>query len=257
MKAMLAALQFLTILPLPRNLDLGERAIGQGIWFFPVVGLLAGAAVAALDYGASQVLPPLPAGALVVIALLIVSGGLHVDGLADTADGFFSSRPKERILEIMRDSRSGPMALAAVFCVLSLKLSAVASLPAQPPLQRAGVIVLMALAGRCALVFQLNLLPYARTDGGLCTVFAKAKSRLQALWAFAFLAAASWWLPGLGGLEGLAVVAGTLLVAGLFALHCRRKIGGFTGDTLGAACELTELVPVLVAAGWLHAKGAA
>jgi len=253
-KAMLAALQFLTILPLPRNLDLGERALGQGIWFFPVVGLLAGAAVAALDYGVSRVLPPLPAGALTVIALLIVSGGLHLDGLADTADGFLSSRPRERILEIMHDSRSGPMAVAAVVCVLSLKLSAVAALPAQPPLQRAGVIVLMALAGRCALLFQLNFLPYARKDGGLCTVFAKAKSKLQVLWALAFLAAAGWFLLEL---EGVAVVAGTLLLAGLFALYCYRKIGGFTGDTLGAACELTELIPPLVAAGWLHAKGAA
>ena len=176
-RAMLAALQFLTILPLPRDLDLGTRALGQGVWFFPVVGLLIGVAVAALDFGLGQILPQLPASALVVIALLLVSGGLHVDGLADTADGFFSSRPKERILEIMHDSRSGPMAVAAVVCVLSLKLSALASLPAQPPLQRAGVIVLMALAGRCALVFQINLLPYARTEGGLCTVFAQAKSR--------------------------------------------------------------------------------
>jgi len=253
-KAMLAALQFLTILPLPRGLDLGTRAIGQGIWFFPVVGLLIGIAVAALDFGVSRILPPWPASALVVIALLIVSGGLHVDGLADTADGFFSSRPKERILEIMRDSRSGPMAVAAVVCVLSLKLSALASLAAEPALQRAGAIVLMALAGRCALVFQLILLPYARTEGGLCTVFAQAKSPLQGAWALAWLAAASWLLLGLAG---VAVAAGVLLAGGLFALLCYRKIGGFTGDTLGAACELTELVPALVLAGWLHAKVAA
>jgi len=251
--SMLSALQFLTILPLPRDLDLGTRALGQSVWFFPVVGLLIGVAVAALDFGLSQILPPLPAGALAVIALLLVSGGLHVDGLADTADGFFSSRPKARILEIMRDSRSGPMAVAAVVCVLSLKWSALAAVPAQPPLQRAGVVVLMALAGRCALVFQINLLPYARTEG-LCTVFAQAKSPLQAVWALAWLAVASWWL-----LEwaGVAVIAGALLAGALFALHCYRKIGGFTGDTLGAACELTELVPALVLAGWLHAKVAA
>jgi adenosylcobinamide-GDP ribazoletransferase len=154
----------------------------------------------------------------------------------------------------MRDSRSGPMAVAAVVCVLSLKLSALASLPAEPALQRAGAIVLMALAGRCALVFQLILLPYARTEGGLCTVFAQAKSPLQGAWALAWLAAASWLLLGLAG---VAVAAGVLLAGGLFALLCYRKIGGFTGDTLGAACELTELVPALVLAGWLHAKVAA
>ncbi|MCY3024071.1 MAG: adenosylcobinamide-GDP ribazoletransferase [Planctomycetota bacterium] len=249
MKAFLAAFQFLTVLPV--RMDLGERAIGQGIWFFPVVGLLLGAAVAALDYALGHVLPAAPASVVVVIALLLVSGGLHVDGLADTADGFFSSRPKQQILEIMRDSRSGPMAIAALVCVLGLKMAAVTSVPAQPQFQRAAVILLMALAGRCALVFQLNLLPYARSEGGLGSAFVKARSWLQVVWALALLAAASWFLLGVAG---AAVFAGVLLATVLFALHCYRKIGGFTGDTLGAACELTELVPALVMAGWLHAK---
>jgi len=250
-KAALAALQFLTILPLPRSVDLGERAIGRGIWFFPVVGLLIGAAVAGLDYGVSRLLPSLPASVIAVTALLFVSGGLHIDGLADTADGFCSSRPKERILEIMRDSRSGPMAVAAVVCVLSLKMAALHSVPAQPELQRASTILLTALAGRCALVFQLNLLPYARTEGGLGTAFVKAKSRLQPVWALAVLAAACWFLLGR---VGAAIVVGALVVSALFALHCHRKIGGFTGDTLGAACELTELVPALVVASCWHAE---
>jgi adenosylcobinamide-GDP ribazoletransferase len=253
-KAALAAFQFLTILPLPRNLDLGERAIGRGIWFFPVVGLLIGAAVAGLDFGLSQLLPPLPESVLLVCALLLVSGGLHVDGLADTADGFFSSRPRERILEIMKDSRSGPMAIAALVCVLCLKMAALASLPTQPWLQRAGAVVLMPLAGRCALVFQLNLLPYARAEGGLASAFVKARHGLQPVWAMAVLAGASWLLLGLAG---VAVVVGVLLTNVLFAWYCHRKIRGFTGDTLGAACELTEVAVALVVAGWLHAKVAA
>lgn len=251
MKAALAALQFLTILPFPRSLDLGERAVGRGIWFFPLVGLLIGVAVAALDLGLNRILPSLPVSVISIAALVLVSGGLHVDGLADTADGFFSSRPKERILEIMKDSRSGPMAVAALICVLGLKMAALACIPPLLDSWRAAAILLMALAGRCALVFQLNLLPYARSEGGLGTVFVKARSWLQAVLALAVLGGASWWLLGLAG---AGVTAGTLLVSCLFALCCYRKIGGFTGDTLGAACELTELVPPLVVAGWLHGE---
>jgi adenosylcobinamide-GDP ribazoletransferase len=252
-KPFLGALQFLTILPLPRNLDVGQKALGQGVWFFPVVGLLIGAAVAGVDYGVSGVLPAMPASVIVVVLLLLISGGLHLDGLADTADGFLSSRPRERILEIMKDSRSGPMAIAAVVCVLSLKMTSVAPLEKALDHQRTSAILLMALAGRCALVFQLNLLPYARKDG-LGLVFFNSRSRLQAVWALVLLTAASWFLLRRVGVD---IVAGVVLVNALFALLCYRKIGGFTGDTLGAACELSEIVPPLVLAGWLHVHAAA
>jgi len=247
MKPFLAALQFLTILPFPVSIKTEERDLTRSVPFFPVVGLLIGAGAAALDYGLLPLFPPLVCSVLVVVALLSASGGLHIDGLADTADGFFSSRPRERILEIMKDSRSGPMAVAGVVCVLSLKIAALASVAAP----RWPAILLMALAGRCALVIQMVILPYAKAEGGLGTVFKKGCSWWHVLWAVAVLGVAGWlacdW-------AGLAAGGSAVLVTLLFSAWCYRKIGGLTGDTLGAACELAEIVPALALVAWTHGK---
>ena len=127
MKRFLAAIQFLTILPLPGAWHPDERALGGSLPFFPVVGLGIGAAVALSDWGLGRLFPVGVTSVLAVILLIAASGGLHIDGLADTADGFFSSRPRERILEIMRDSRTGPMGVAAIVCVVALKIALIAS----------------------------------------------------------------------------------------------------------------------------------
>ena len=180
------------------------------------------------------------------MALLVLTGGFHLDGLADTADGFMSSRPRERILEIMKDSRTGPMGVAAVASVLLLKVSLLASVtgPFRPVL-----IVLMPVAGRSAMVMVMAFLPYARPEGGLGSVFMRSRSPLQALWAFFFLLATGWLAAGLLGVAaGLAAALGTALAA----LYTYRKIGGITGDTLGATCEIVELIPLLAAAAWIH-----
>lgn len=165
-----------------------------------------------------------------------------MDGLADTADGFFSSRRRERMLEIMKDSRSGPMGVMAVVSVIVLKCAALASTPTA---FRWSVLFLTPLAGRCALVLQMSMLSYARTEGGLASVFSPKRwmipMAVSVLAAVSFLAA---------GLAGLTAAAASVAVTFLFSLWCRRKIGGFTGDTLGAACELAELTPALVAASW-------
>jgi adenosylcobinamide-GDP ribazoletransferase len=245
MKRLLAAIQFLTILPLPRGFSPDERALGGSLPFFPVVGLGIGAAVAFIDRGAGLLLPAGVTSVLSVILLIAASGGLHIDGLADTADGFFSARPRERVLEIMRDSRTGPMGVAAIVCVVALKIALIASV-ASPG--RAWVLLLTPIAGRCALLVQMALLPYARPEG-LARVFHQNRSPRHLLWAAAFLTAAG---AIAGGIPGLAAAGASLLFALLFAAYVRRKIGGLTGDTLGAACEWTELAPALVASAWLH-----
>lgn len=168
MRSFLAAMQFLTIFSAPTRWRGGERDLARSVYFFPAVGLLLGALMAALDYGLGLVFPRPLTSVFVVIALLWASGGLHIDGLADTADGFFSSRSRERMLEIMKDSRSGPMGVAAVVCVVSLKIAAVASLPTGVRWQ---AILLIPLAGRCSIVVMMALLPYVRSEGGLATVF--------------------------------------------------------------------------------------
>jgi len=244
MKRFLAALQFLTIVPLPRRFAPDEEALGGALAFFPLVGLLIGALVALADAALSRLLPLAVTSVFTVILLVAASGALHLDGLADTADGFFSSRPRERILAIMKDSRTGPMGVFAIASVLVLKVVLVASL--ESPF-RWWVLLLMPLAGRAALLVQFTLLPYARPEGGLASLFHSRRSRGHLVWAAALLLGAGTWA---GGLAGLCAAGLSLLFALLFAAYCRRKIGGLTGDTLGAACELTEIAPPLLAAAW-------
>jgi adenosylcobinamide-GDP ribazoletransferase len=250
MKRFLAALQFLTILPLPRGLSPDERALGGSIPFFPAVGLGIGATIALMDWGLGFLFPVGVTSVFAVILLIAVSGGLHTDGLADTADGFFSSRPRERILEIMRDSRTGPMGVAAIVCVVALKIALIASVSGP---SRAWVLLLTPVAGRSALLIQMALLPYARPEGGLAGIFHRNRSRGHALWALAVLLAVGYLA---GCMPGLIAGGSAFLAALLFAAYSFRRIGGLTGDTLGAACELTELVPALVASAWLYGGGA-
>jgi adenosylcobinamide-GDP ribazoletransferase len=243
-KPLLAAIQFLTIIPFPKSFVSGEKDLEKSVTFFPVVGLLIGLIIAAIDYVIGFILPPYPACAVTVIVLTAISGGLHMDGLADTADGFFSARPRDKILEIMKDSRTGVMGVIAVVFVILLKFSLLISL-ALP--YRFGIIMLMPLAGRCSLVIMMTALPYVRSEGGLATVFSSGKTSLNVLWVSAFLIFAGW--IALQGI-GLAACLISLIGAVLFSLYCFFKIGGYTGDTLGAMCEITEIVPALVAVIW-------
>ena len=249
MKRFLAAIQFLTILPLPAGWSPDARALGGSLPFFPVVGLAIGMVVTLADGVLGQILPLAVTSVLTVILLIAASGALHLDGLADTADGLFSARPRERVLEIMHDSRTGPMGVAAIVSVLALKIAHFTSLAAP---ERWWILVLTPVAGRCALLLHLSLLPYLRPEGGLATVFHQNRSRGQALWAILFLL-------GLGtlsgGFAGFLAAAAAALAALLLAAYLRRRLGGLTGDTLGAACELTELAPALAAAALLGGVG--
>lgn len=245
MSPFFAALGFLSILPLPARWRGGEAELARCLPWFPAVGLLIGGAATCLGAALGWLLPPQPAAALVVIAMFWISGGLHLDGLADTADGFFSARSRERMLEIMRDSRTGPMGVIAVVSVLIVKVAALASLPAH---QRWTALLLAPLAGRTALVLLMAMLPYARS-GGLATIFIKQRSRPAALLAIMVLSIIG---ALAAGLAGMMTAVATLAVVAAFAVQCRRKIGGLTGDTLGAACELAETAALLVAAAAAH-----
>ena len=156
MKRLLAAIRFLTILPIPGSWGTAEADLAGSVAFFPVVGLLLGAIAAAAAWGIAQVAPPMVAAALVIVLLLSFSGCLHLDGLADTADGFLSCRRREQILEIMKDSRVGSMGLVVVTCVLLVKFAALASLP---PARFWPAVLFAPLAGRAAICVHLACCP--------------------------------------------------------------------------------------------------
>jgi len=240
MQRFLAAIRFLTIIPIPGKMGHDDASLSGSLPFFPLVGLLIGAVVAVLSRGLMVLFPQPVVAVLMVVVLLAISGGLHLDGLSDTADGFFSSRSRERMLEIMRDSRAGAMGVMAIVLVLALKIAALAAMP----LERMGwAVFLMPIAGRVALLACMALLPYARPEGGLATLFYSQSSKVRAIWGTVLLC-----LAGLltSGRIGLIACLLAMVFIFLFTLYCRKKIGGATGDTLGAGCELAETMIALV-----------
>jgi adenosylcobinamide-GDP ribazoletransferase len=247
MKGFFSALRFMTILPVPGKAGHGVER--NSPYFFPLVGLVLGGILAGVDQLLIRVLPVMPASACLVLLLAVLTGGLHLDGLADSADGLFSGRPAERALAIMRDSRTGPMGVAALTLVLILKVTLLASVTGPV---RTGLLVLMPLAGRSGIITVMAVLRYLRPQG-LAADFGANKG--LAVLAFVGLAVAGWLLLGVAG-----VAAGLLsgAVALLLAWYFQCRLGGYTGDLLGATCEIVELVPILFLAAWTfsHRGGA-
>lgn len=238
-----AAFRFLTILPFPGSFgSAGEDLRGSLPWF-SLVGLVLGGITAAGAWLAWQFLPVPVAAVALTFFLLSFSGAMHLDGLADTADGFFSARGRQEMLAIMRDSRIGVMGVAALVLVLLFKIACLGAL-SQDAVVRAGLLI--PLAGRTALILMVTLLPYVRVEGGLATTLYVGRSSWAVLLALAVLVVAGY---AALSLSGIAAVAAAMLAVLVFAWYCRRKIGGATGDTLGASCELAEAMVALVLAG--------
>lgn len=249
MRGLVAAIRFLTVFPLPGRWGADERSLAGSVPFFPFVGLLIGAVAGAAAWGLAFALPPAPAAALVALLLALASRGLHLDGMADTMDGLLGGATREKALEIMRDSRIGTMGAGAVFAILLLKTSALASLEGDAFWRGA---FLAPVAGRTALVLAMALMPYVRPKGGLGTAFYRNRPRKSAFFALGILAAAGWLAAGSAGLASSAAgMAGALLLA----LWARAKIGGATGDTLGAGCEAAETFALLFFCGWMRVAG--
>ena len=233
----MAAFRFLTIIPMPTSFGSTAEDLENSSVFFPIIGLVLGGVAWGAAWCLWLILPPFVAATTLTILLLSFSGALHLDGLADTADGFFSSRPREKILEIMRDSRIGVMGVVALWLILMLKVSSLSSLSG---IEAAKAAFLMPLAGRCALVIMMALLPYVRSEGLGIRLYSHktawtAVSGAGALFLMSFL------LQGMAGVV-LAGLVMTMLL--LFCFFCYYKIGGATGDTLGAACEISEAAVV-------------
>jgi adenosylcobinamide-GDP ribazoletransferase len=242
-KQFIAAIRFLTPLPVYGSWGAAEADLAGSVGFFPLVGLMIGALAAGLAWGMSIVAPPMVVAAVLVVFLLASSGALHMDGLSDSADGMLSSRPRERILEIMKDSHVGAMGVIAIICVLLVKFAALASVD---PGRLWAVALVIPLAGRCSIVVQMALLQYVRPEG-LGKVFCRKRPVVSACLAVVILTGACVCLFGLKGLlvAGCGLIA-TLLLSGYF----HRKIGGCTGDTFGAGCEIVEAVAALIPAAY-------
>jgi adenosylcobinamide-GDP ribazoletransferase len=238
MKAFLLALQFLTCFPVSLKTAPGPADWGRSALAYPLVGLLIGLLLAGLQHFVGHA-DPLLLAALLTATWALITGGLHLDGLADSADAWVGGHgDRERTLAIMKDPRSGPAAVSTLALVLLLKFVALAALV------KAGAwpaLLLAPVLGRSALVALLLSTPYIR-PGGMGSAMSAHLPRAAAVLGL-LLAAAGALVAGKIGALALAVAVAAWL--GLRWMMLRR-LGGMTGDTLGAAVELTE-VAVLVA----------
>jgi adenosylcobinamide-GDP ribazoletransferase len=238
-RAAIAAVGFLTRVPLGRRLQLQAGEVTRGAAFFPLVGAGIGAGAGVVAEEAVRVLPPLTAGGLAVAAGALLTGALHLDALADTADAL-GAPSRDRALAIMRDHRIGSFGAVALVCDLTIRASATGALAS------AGFAVpALAAAGACSRAVGpvlAALLPYARPG--------TQHDGLAAGWSWpaaATAAALGLAMPTLlRGLDGIFAAFAVALLAASLALFFFRWLGGVTGDCLGAAIELAETLALTV-----------
>ena len=253
----LLALQFFTRIPVTGRLaawvGYSPAMLRAASAHFPAMGWVVGAVGAGVFYAALRLLPPGALGALVAALLataatVCLTGAFHEDGLADTLDGLGGSAPAERALAIMKDSRIGSYGAVALVLTLGLKVALLALLADAAGAGRAAAALLAAhVVSRLAPLVVMRRLPYVADPE-----HAKAKPIADAAPAGALLVASLWALPGwalLWSAFGVVGLIGTLLawVAALAAMlrWLRRRLQGFTGDTLGATQQLCELAVYL------------
>lgn len=240
MTGLLLAIQFLTVLPFKIR-DVNERKLANSLIYFPLAGLLIGLILAGLGIVLFSLhFYEFTVAVILAVALAAITGGMHLDGLSDTFDALMGGRNKEKRLEIMRDSHAGVMGVISIVCALLLKAALIFSLRFQ---DRPMVLMLVCVLSRWSMVEAMYFFPYARSEGKAKIFMNNITIRIFMLATVIalILAVLIWQVKGLS----LLLISG--FTAWLFSKLISRKIGGITGDTLGASCELNELTVLLSA----------
>ena len=240
LRYLLIALQFLTVLPIRIKSEIQKTDFGASLLYFPLVGLIIGLILSGIN-ALLLILnfPPLAVNIILVVVLIAITGGMHLDGLSDTADAFLSGKPRDEMLAIMRDSHIGVMGVLSIASVILLKVGLLTSVAV--PL-KITALILSCVLSRWSSVLAIFLFPYARKDGKARVFTEGMNLKIFALSSIIVLvfAFAVWRTKGL---VTLLIAAGCTYLIGKFS---NRKIGGITGDILGATIELTEVIVLFV-----------
>ncbi|MFA4916881.1 MAG: adenosylcobinamide-GDP ribazoletransferase [Syntrophales bacterium] len=239
MNKFLIALQFLTIIRVSKCLDITGEKLGGSMAFFPLVGLLIGLILISVKYFFGLLLSPFLTDIFIVTALVIITGALHLDGFADTVDGLAGGTDREKALAIMRDSRIGSFAVVGLILLLILKIFALWEVPEEI---KNRALLLMPVMGRWSTVQLAFGFNYARSNSGTGQAFTSFAGKREYVVATLITAGITLSLFQLKGLIILLFIAGLTLLFGLFF---RRRLGGVTGDIMGASCEISEVVTLL------------
>ncbi len=239
--AFFTAVRFLTVIPFNWNIELDEYNFKKSLVFFPLVGLIIGGLGYLLVSFCTLLFPSAIIALILVIFLSGISGFLHLDGLADSGDGLLCSLPAERSLEIMKDSRVGAMGVIVLIFLLLGKFVALGEIPISLLPVAA---ILIPVGGRTAILFSMALFPYARKEGGLGNLFDSSRTSFMVVAGMFFFILLTVLFTDLKtAFLGSIVVVATAI---FFGLYCKSRIGGITGDTLGAVCELSEFALALL-----------
>jgi len=241
MRQFCAGLTLLTRIPVPVRWSYSIEDVARSMRWFPLIGALIGLVYAGTSWLCALRLPALVSATLIVVVEAVLTGALHFDGLADTADGFGGGRTREDVLRIMRDHAVGAYGVVAVALAVALKITTVSAL-----IDRHNAVVYLVIApalGRWSSVVASAMLPYARRDErGVPDLIGHTEWMVATVFAIALAAGFAQW-------RGVLACVLVAAVSVIWCVICRRRIGGVTGDTLGALTEVTELSVYLLAVG--------
>ena len=245
----LAALRFLTIIPLPGRREVSPEEVGRSIVYFPLVGVIIGLILVGLNWLLGLLLPSALVNILLVVSLAAISGSLHLDGFVDTCDGIGGHKTVEERWQVMHDSRAGAFGIIGVCLLLLVKYVALNNVPDNWLML---TLVLMPVVSRWAMVYAIFAYPYAKPSG-LGKVFKQGASGTRFIVATVITLAVA---VILAQLMGLVIMFSIWVIVMAMAVYLKGKFGGLTGDTYGAINEVAEvlvliLVCLLAHVGWL------
>ncbi len=242
----LAALRFLTIIPLPGQREVKPEDLGRSLVYFPLVGVIIGLILAGLYWLLSLLLPPAVVNALLIISLVVISGALHLDGFIDTCDGIAGHKTPEERWQIMHDSRAGSFGVIGAFLLLLVKYISLNNIPESLMMV---TLVLMPTVSRWAMVYAIVAYPYARPSG-LGKLFKQGASWQRLAIATVITLGVAIGLARLANityfyLAGPAIMFGIWVMVIAKAAYLKRKFSGLTGDTYGDINEVAEVCVLL------------
>lgn len=238
MRRFLLALQFLTILKIKAKPEIIEKDFGISLAYFPIIGLFIGL-VLILIFNIFGFLPHLVKIALILIVYVIITGALHLDGFTDTCDGLYAGRSKEEILAIMRDPHTGAMGVIGLICLLLFKFVVLFSLPEKILIK---TLIAMVVFGRWSQVFSCYISKDMLQEG-TAKYFVEYVNTKIISFATLFTLGLFLMLLKIKGLMSFLICG---FVVFLFINFIKKKIGGLTGDTIGATNEVAEIGYVFI-----------
>ncbi len=235
----LAAVMFLTRLPVSRFVVYEPHYLAASTVYFPIVGALVGALGSLALWLALNVFSPALAVLFSMLTTVLLTGAFHEDGLADSADGFGGGTTKERVLDIMKDSRIGTYGAVALWFAFTMKFYALVELIAIDRWLAIKTLVVAHTLGRASSLWLIYRYPYVRSESSTSKPFAESVTPMRLSVGTGFSLAVSVALFGWNALILQAFSAGVIFLCGAY-FH--KRIGGITGDALGAANQTTELM---------------